>query len=120
MKATARPTKKTKKAKQAKEESKPKRSLNVYNIFFAIKRKKIPDDNTKVGFANLARTVSKHWKKWLHVFNPNSFCYGSRPATMVPVPCCEHVMENISPNGFNGFTMNHLDERIRALFASTT
>jgi hypothetical protein len=59
MKATERPTKKTKKAKQAKEEGKPKQSLNVYNLLFAIKCKKIPNDNIKVGFANLARIVSR-------------------------------------------------------------
>jgi hypothetical protein len=62
MKATTLPIKKTKKAKQAKDEGKPKRSLNVYNLFFAIERKKILDDNVKVGFANLARIVSERWK----------------------------------------------------------
>ena len=55
-------TKKTKKSKQPNDEGKPKRSLNVYNLFFAIERQKIQNEQANVGFANLARTVSERWK----------------------------------------------------------
>ena len=62
------------KNKELRSRGKPRRPLSSYNIFFALQRKKILDEqhlsiqdgtyaiHTNVGFANLANIVAKRWK----------------------------------------------------------
>jgi hypothetical protein len=55
-------TKRTTKKKKSKDDGRPRRSLNLYNIFFAIERKKILEEEARPGFGGLAREISARWK----------------------------------------------------------
>ena len=64
-------TKRQIKGEQDRENGKPRRALNVYNLFFKKERKKIMQElekqvataeNANVGFKNLARMISDRWK----------------------------------------------------------
>lgn len=50
------------KSKYKKPSGKPKRPLSAYNIFFKQEREKLVKDGKKVGFANMAKLISKLWK----------------------------------------------------------
>ena len=43
--------------------SKPKRTLNVYNLFFKHHRKLIKEEQGGVGFGDLAREIASRWRK---------------------------------------------------------
>jgi hypothetical protein len=49
--------------KQRANDGRPRRALNLYNIFFSMERKKILQQEAKPGFGGLAREVSDRWEK---------------------------------------------------------